>query len=42
MLQLGRVLMEVARRGLEHQITRDNRFARSLPVVSLQQFVQAN
>jgi hypothetical protein len=34
-LQFGRVLVEVARRGLEHQISRDNRLARSLPVVSL-------
>ncbi|PRQ76607.1 hypothetical protein AAT19DRAFT_12025 [Rhodotorula toruloides] len=32
-LQLGRVLIEVARRGMEHLINRDNRLARSLPVV---------
>ncbi|GAA5875173.1 hypothetical protein JCM8547_005542 [Rhodosporidiobolus lusitaniae] len=31
-LQLGRVLIEVARRGIEHLINRDNRLARSLPV----------
>ncbi|BGP09018.1 hypothetical protein JCM10049v2_004873 [Rhodotorula toruloides] len=31
-LQLGRVLIEVARRGTEHLINRDNRLARSLPV----------
>ncbi|GAA6051877.1 hypothetical protein NBRC10513_002542 [Rhodotorula toruloides] len=31
-LQLGRVLIEVARRGMEHLINRDNRLARSLPV----------
>lgn len=34
-LQLGRVLIEVARRGTEHLINRDNRLARSLPVVRL-------
>lgn len=33
--QLGRVMIEVARRGVEHLINRDNRLARSLPVVSL-------
>ncbi|ORY86671.1 fungal-specific transcription factor domain-domain-containing protein [Leucosporidium creatinivorum] len=32
-LQLGRVLVEVARRGIEHLINRDNRLARSLPIV---------
>ena len=31
-LQLGRALVEVARRGIEHLINRDNRLARSLPV----------
>ncbi|GAA6018967.1 hypothetical protein JCM10207_009216 [Rhodosporidiobolus poonsookiae] len=35
-LQLGRVLVEVARRGLEHLINRDNRLARSLPVAQSQ------
>lgn len=32
-LQLGRVLVEVARRGIERLINRDNRLARSLPIV---------
>ncbi|GAA6037980.1 hypothetical protein JCM8097_009522 [Rhodosporidiobolus ruineniae] len=34
--QFGRVLIEVARRGLEHLINRDNRLARSLPVAQAQ------
>ena len=35
-LQLGRILIEVARRGVEHLITRDNRLARSIPVAQSQ------
>ncbi|GAA5931728.1 hypothetical protein JCM3775_000025 [Rhodotorula graminis] len=35
-LQLGRALVEVARRGIEHLINRDNRLARSLPVAQAQ------
>ncbi|ORY90096.1 fungal-specific transcription factor domain-domain-containing protein [Leucosporidium creatinivorum] len=31
-LQLGRVLLEVSRRGIEHLTNRDNRLARSLPM----------
>ncbi|BGP57100.1 hypothetical protein JCM8202_000542 [Rhodotorula sphaerocarpa] len=34
--QLGRVMVEVARRGIEHLINRDNRLARSLPVAQSQ------
>ncbi|GAA5984609.1 hypothetical protein JCM10908_003422 [Rhodotorula pacifica] len=34
--QLGRVLIEVARRGVEHLINRDNRLARSLPIAQCQ------
>lgn len=33
-LQLGRVLIEVARRVMEELINKDNRLARSLPIVS--------
>ena len=33
-LQLGRVLLEVARRVVELLINKDNRLARSLPIVS--------
>ncbi|GJN88270.1 hypothetical protein Rhopal_001235-T1 [Rhodotorula paludigena] len=35
-LQLGRVLVEVARRGVERLINRDNRLARSLPIAQAQ------
>lgn len=34
--QLGRVTIEVSRRGVEHLINRDNRLARSLPVAQSQ------
>ncbi|GAA5865131.1 hypothetical protein JCM3774_002142 [Rhodotorula dairenensis] len=34
--QLGRVMIEVSRRGVEHLINRDNRLARSLPVAQSQ------
>ncbi|GAA5854267.1 hypothetical protein JCM9279_005103 [Rhodotorula babjevae] len=35
-LQLGRALVEVARRAMEHLINRDNRLARSLPIAQAQ------
>lgn len=33
-LQLGRVLLEVSRRVVENLVNKDNRLARSLPIVS--------